>query len=53
MGECIILGFDKGAYKNPTEERKPPTGLDQELGTDFGKASYPELAEEKEKPYLL
>ena len=27
-----------------TEERKPPTGLDQELGTDFGKASYPDFA---------
>ena len=36
-----------------TEEGKPPTYLDQNFGTDFGKASYPELAEEKEKPYLL
>ena len=35
-----------------TEERKPPTGLDQYLGTDFGEASYPELAEEKETPSL-
>ena len=36
-----------------TEERKPPTGLEQELGTDFSKASYPKLAEEKEKTSLF
>ena len=36
-----------------TEEGMPPTDLDQELGTDFGEASYHELAEEKEKPFLL
>ena len=40
------------ANSEATEERKPPTGLDQDLGTDFGEASYPELAEEKEKPFL-
>ena len=55
----FLTSFEEGSRppgfpnSGSTEEGKPPTDLDQELGTDFGKASYPELAEEKEKPYLV